>query len=94
MDIKLLQFTNGDVIIGYYDNDVIKNPFLLTYHVHKQEDGPVLSLIPYALFTVEHSINVNPVNVIWKANPNKYMIEDYKLAVDRVHNPPEGETTA
>ena len=92
MNIKLLQFTNGDVIIGEYNYDVVKNPFLLTYHVHKEEDGPVLSMVPYALFAVNHSINVNPSNVIWKADPNLYMIEDYRVAVDRVHNPPS-ETT-
>ena len=93
MNIKLLQFTNGDVIIGDLNYDQIKNPFILTYFTHKEEDGPVLSLTPYVLFAEDHTLSINPNNVVWRATPNKYMIEDYKLAMERTYNPPN-ETTA
>ena len=85
MNLKILQLASGDVIVGdRVEYDKLQNVFYLSYTTIDKEQGPVLTLSPYAFFVKDNTIVLNQQNVTWSSEPSEGMIKDYNRAIENI----------
>lgn len=81
MTIQIVKLITGEEIIGDVNlsgDYTIKKPCVVQLVASRQDPTqPMISLIPYAFFTEEHSITV-PVNfIVWVSKPVKELYNQY-----------------
>ena len=84
MGLKILHFTSGEVVIGKFEDDTLTLPFLMDYIKPKDSEVPVLTLIPYIVFAAGFKLNLNPNNIVWKADVSELLQKDYDLALENL----------
>lgn len=79
--IQVIKLITGEEVIGdttIDDRVTIKNPCVLQMVPSRSNPEQVgMALAPIAMHIENHSITVNPVHVLWSANPVKELYNQY-----------------
>ncbi|NBW58079.1 hypothetical protein EBR43_09950 [bacterium] len=80
--IKIVKLSTGEEIIGDVnptdDGYSIKQPCLLTLMPPRQAGGdPTMAMLPYAVHTKEHLIEIAAEFLIWQSEPVKELYNQY-----------------
>jgi hypothetical protein len=79
--ITILKLLTGEEIIGdvdFKDGKVkISKPCILQIVSTKNDDQPMMALVPYAPYTEDHCITVEIESVIWHEKPIKEIYNQY-----------------
>lgn len=80
--IKIVKLISGEELVGeisFSNTDVtVKKPCALQMMPSRQDPTqPVMSLIPYAFYTEDHSVKVSQDKIIWMESPVKELYNQY-----------------
>ena len=80
--IKIVKLSTGEEIIGEVvqtnSGYSIKQPCLLTLMPPRQVNGePTMAMLPYAVHTKDHLVEVAEQHVIWQSEPVKELYNQY-----------------
>lgn len=86
--IKIIQLATGEQIISDFDEITgeMENPLFI--NIQQTENGVEAHLHPYALIT-ESPIRVNLDQVIWSAEPQQTILNQYQQAFSKIITPPK-----
>ena len=92
--IKIIQLATGEQLITEFDELVseskLTNPLFI--NVVANEQGGQVTLHPYDMI-VSGSITVNPDQVIWTADPDEKLLNQYQEVFSKIITPPKGNIT-
>jgi len=81
MTIQIVKLTTGEELIGDLvtngNSYEIKKPCALQMMVSRADGTPSMSIIPYAFYVENHTINVSADFVIWLAKPTDEVYNQY-----------------
>jgi len=89
--IKIIQLATGEQLITGYDETTseLDNPLFI--NIQQMEKGPNIQLFPYDLIA-EGNITVNPDQIIWMADPDQKLLNQYQELFSKIITPPSNVT--
>ena len=86
--IKIIQLATGEQLITGYDETTseLDNPLFI--NIQQMEKGPNIQLFPYDLIA-EGNITVNPDQIIWMADPEQKLLNQYQEIFSKIITPPK-----
>ena len=90
--IKIIQLTTGEQLISEISADEYELTNPLFINVIPNEKGGQVSLHPYDMI-VSGAITVNPDQVIWTADPDQKLLNQYQEVFSAIITPPKGTVT-
>ena len=89
--IKIIQLATGEQLITGYDETTseLDNPLFI--NIQQMEKGPNIQLFPYDLIA-EGNITVNPEQIIWMADPDQKLLNQYQELFSKIITPPSNVT--
>jgi len=101
-DIKLFQFVTGENVIGEVDETFhlnsaqinLINPLFVM--AQQTEDGKSvqIQLMPYSNLAEGNEIKVNFKNIVWTAEPEVKLLNQYQGIFSKIITPPEPKVTS
>ena len=90
--IKIIQLATGEQLITELNETgyELTNPLFI--NVIPNEKGGQVSLHPYDMI-VSGPITVNPDQVIWTADPDQKLLNQYQEVFSTIITPPKGNVT-
>jgi len=90
--IKIIQLATGEQLIAGMDEDGYEliNPLFI--NIQQKETGPNIQLYPYDLIA-DGNIKVNPDQIIWMADPEQKLLNQYQELFSKIITPPKGTVT-
>ena len=90
--IKIIQLATGEQLITELDETgyELTNPLFI--NVIPNEKGPNIQLFPYDLIA-EGNITLNPDQIIWMADPEQKLLNQYQEIFSTIITPPKGSVT-
>ena len=92
--IKIIQLATGEQLITEFDELVseskLTNPLFI--NVVANEQGGQVTLHPYDIIT-SGPIRVNPDQIIWSADPDEKLLNQYQEVFSKIITPPKGNIT-
>jgi len=90
--IKIVQLATGEQLITELDETSYELTNPLFINVVANEQGGQVTLHPYDMI-VSGSITVNPDQVIWTADPDEKLLNQYQEVFSKIITPPKGNIT-
>ena len=89
--IKIIQLATAEQIIAEVDeiSYELKNPLFI--NVQQTDKGPNIQLFPYD-FIAEGNITLNPDQIIWMADPEQKLLNQYQEIFSKIITPPSNVT--
>ena len=89
--IKIIQLATGEQLITGYDETTseLDNPLFI--NIQQMEKGPNIQLFPYDLIA-EGNITVKPEQIIWMADPDQKLLNQYQELFSKIITPPSNVT--
>ena len=86
--IKIIQLATGEQLITGYDETTseLDNPLFI--NIQQTEKGPNIQLFPYDLIA-EGNITLNPDQIIWMADPEQKLLNQYQEIFSKIITPPK-----
>lgn len=79
--IKIIKLSSGEELIGDVSESGtkvrIKNPCMLQMVPSRNGNEPAMGMFPYAMYTKEHTINIESSNLIWQEEPVQELYNQY-----------------
>ena len=90
--IKIIQLATAEQIIAEVDeiSYELTNPLFI--NVQQTEKGPNIQLYPYD-FIVTGNITLNPDQIIWMADPEQKLLNQYQEIFSKIITPPINKVT-
>ena len=87
MTIKIIKLTSGEEIIGTMknlnDGDMVQidKPCVIQIVPSRSDPNqPMMALLPYAVYTKHHRINITPKDIVWEEEPVDELYNQYSSA--------------
>lgn len=82
MAVKIVKLISGEELIGdvfvHEITATIKQPCVIQMVPGRTDpNNPMLALIPYAMYTMNHSVDVDVDKIIWEEEPVKELYNQY-----------------
>ena len=89
--IKIIQLATAEQIIAEVDQFTyeLRNPLFI--NMEQTEKGPNIQLFPYDLIA-EGNITLNPDQIIWMADPEQKLLNQYQEIFSKIITPPSNVT--
>jgi len=89
--IKIIQLATAEQIIAEVDEYTyeLRNPLFV--NIQQTEKGPNIQLFPYDLIA-EGNITLNPDQIIWMADPEQKLLNQYQEIFSKIITPPTNVT--
>ena len=89
--IKIIQLATGEQLITGYDETTseLDNPLFI--NIQQMEKGPNIQLFPYDLIA-DGNITLNPDQIIWTADPEQKLLNQYQELFSKIITPPSNVT--
>ena len=89
--IKIIQLVTAEQIIAEVDQFTyeLRNPLFI--NMEQTEKGPNIQLFPYDLIA-EGNITLNPDQIIWMADPEQKLLNQYQEIFSKIITPPTNVT--
>jgi|TARA_B100000809_G_scaffold217690_1_gene223986 hypothetical protein len=89
--IKIIQLATGEQLITGYDEITgeLDNPLFI--NIQQMEKGPNIQLFPYDLIA-DGNITVNLDQIIWTADPDQKLLNQYQELFSKIITPPQNVT--
>ena len=89
--IKIIQLATAEQIIAEVDQFTyeLRNPLFI--NMEQTEKGPNIQLFPYDLIA-EGNITLNPDQIIWMADPEQKLLNQYQKIFSKIITPPTNVT--
>ena len=89
--IKIIQLATAEQIIAEVDDFTyeLRNPLFI--NIQQTEKGPNIQLFPYDLIA-EGNITLNPDQIIWMADPEQKLLNQYQKIFSKIITPPTNVT--
>ena len=89
--IKIIQLATAEQIIAEVDDFTyeLRNPLFI--NMEQTEKGPNIQLFPYDLIA-EGNITLNPDQIIWMADPEQKLLNQYQKIFSKIITPPTNVT--
>ena len=89
--IKIIQLATAEQIIAEVDevSYELKNPLFI--NIQQTEKGPNIQLFPYDLIAAGN-ITLNPDQIIWMADPEQKLLNQYQEIFSKIITPPSNVT--
>ena len=89
--IKIIQLATAEQIMAEVDTFTyeLKNPLFI--NIQQTEKGPNIQLFPYDLIA-EGNITLNPDQIIWMADPEQKLLNQYQKIFSKIITPPTNVT--
>ena len=90
--IKIIQLATAEQIIAEVDeiSYELKNPLFI--NVQQTDKGPNIQLFPYDLIA-DGNITVNPDQIIWMADAEQKLLNQYQELFSKIITPPKETVT-
>ena len=90
--IKIIQLATAEQIIAEVDQFTyeLRNPLFI--NMEQTEKGPNIQLFPYDLIA-EGNITLNPDQIIWMADPEQKLLNQYQEIFSKIITPPSNVTS-
>ena len=90
--IKIIQLATAEQIIAEVDEFTyeLRNPLFV--NIQQTEKGPNIQLFPYDLIA-EGNITLNPDQIIWMADPEQKLLNQYQEIFSKIITPPSNVTS-
>ena len=85
--IKIIQLATGEQLITGYDEITGELDHPLFINIQQMEKGPNIQLFPYDLIA-EGNITVNTDQIIWMADPDQKLLNQYQELFSKIITPP------
>ena len=90
--IKIVQLATGEQLITELDETSYELTNPLFINVVANEQGGQVTLHPYDIIT-SGPIRVNPDQIIWSADPDEKLLNQYQEVFSKIITPPKGNIT-
>ena len=90
--IKIIQLATGEQLITGYDEETGELDHPLFINIQQLEKGPNIQLFPYDLIA-DGNIIVNTDQIIWMADPEQKLLNQYQELFSKIITPPKGSVT-
>ena len=90
--IKIIQLATGEQLITGYDETTseLDNPLFINIQ-QIENKAPNIQLFPYDLLS-DGNITVNPDQIIWTADPEQKLLNQYQELFSKIITPPSNVT--
>ena len=91
--IKIIQLATAEQIIAEVDeiSYELTNPLFVNIQQRAGDVGPNIQLFPYD-FIVAGNITLNPDQIIWMADPEQKLLNQYQEIFSKIITPPSNVT--
>ena len=89
--IKIIQLATGEQLISEIDEVGFELTNPLFIHVVPNETGGQVSLHPYDMI-IDGNITLNPDQIIWMADPEQKLLNQYQELFSKIITPPSNVT--
>ena len=89
--IKIIQLATAEQILAEVDETSYELTNPLFINVTQTEKGPNIQLFPYDLIA-EGNITLNPDQIIWMADPEGKLLNQYQEIFSKIITPPTNVT--
>jgi hypothetical protein len=89
--IKIIQIATGEQLIAEVDEISYELNHPLFINIQQTEKGPNIQLFPYDLIA-EGNITLNPDQIIWMADPEQKLLNQYQEIFSKIITPPSNVT--
>ena len=89
--IKIIQLATGEQIMAEVDETSYELTNPLFINIQQKETGPNIQLYPYDLLA-DGNIKVNPDQIIWMADPEQKLLNQYQELFSKIITPPSNVT--
>ena len=90
--IKIIQLATGEQLISEISADEYELTNPLFINIVSNEKGGSITLHPYDLI-VSGLITVNPNQIVWTADPEQKLLNQYQEVFSKIITPPIGTVT-
>ena len=92
--IKIIQLATGEQLIAGVDEQSYELTNPLYINIQQIENkAPNIQLFPYDLLS-DGNITVNPDQIIWTADPEQKLLNQYQELFSKIITPPKGNVTS
>ncbi len=92
--IKIIQIATGEQLIAEVDETSYELHHPLFINIQQIENkAPNIQLFPYDLLS-DGNITVNPDQIIWTADPEQKLLNQYQELFSKIITPPKGNVTS
>ena len=88
--IKIIQIATGEQLIAEVDETSYELNHPLFINIQQTEKGPNIQLFPYDLIA-EGNITLNPDQIIWMADPEQKLLNQYQEIFSRIITPSKND---
>ena len=90
--IKIIQLATGEQLITGFDEMTGELDHPLFINIQQKESGPNIQLFPYDLIA-DGNITVNLDQIIWTADPDQKLLNQYQELFSKIITPPTNKVT-
>jgi hypothetical protein len=100
--IKLFQLVTGENVIGEVDEGFFSNeaqinfinPLFVVAQQTEDRKSVTIQLMPYSNLAEGNTIKVNFKNIVWVADPEQKLLNQYQSIFSKIITPPEPQVTS